>query len=635
MFGGKKDKPVAKKEGSSKPSNYKVGVTTGLYTIARAEELATTVRKLGFALTRGTSVIEIAGDVPHEVTQTEGREIRYIAEKQGLEILWHGSLTIPMCMPERGEYRDAHDHMMKSVRSAVYSGAKYVDFHACLNIWLELMTYAGRKLTMVFCDHEGNFISKILKENERLREWFIRERWDDYVRDILDADEMERASANTSVEAENFRRQEVENVLTKSLKADGVPDDVIEYVVQNMLTAGILRLPREVRNQPELANMKVKVESLMDEVRFRTSKHHAETATRNYKKSIRDKLKKGDPWRVEELRTPTGVIDGYHIMANHLFHTKDRMWMKMAEIYSGVLERYNINYNDDDWLFRAWHEAEVANDREFKEFYYAVVGAKFLQGHIEKLDKWVKEIFIPGELSKMKDSKERDELIKVAKDIKFAIEIPDARDPMHAGLFLLWHPKQIYAAVKVIRESMGNDRVWLLEDWEHLATQGLDPVKEFEDLVKIAPDMGELTISVHANAPNPMHAHEPLELGDVRIYKLLYYMRKTGFGKNRKAYVIYERGGAKDPYQKAIAVLRLAVNSLSKDIHPDELPEEYFGMKGPVAGDFHRQKAIMQDHAWEPLKDLLEIPEEEWTFLSQTAIKKGKKPEAWKKGEFR
>ena len=43
----------------------------------------------------------------------------------------------------------------------------------------------------------------------------------------------------------------------------------------------------------------------------------------------------------------------------------------------------------------------------------------------------------------------------------------------------------------------------------------------------------------------------------------------------------------------------------------------------------------MQDHAWEPLKDLLEIPEEEWTFLSQTAIKKGKKPEAWKKGEFR
>jgi hypothetical protein len=143
---------------------YKVGVTTGLYTIARAEELATTVRKLGFALTRGTTAIEIAGDVPHEVTQTEGREVRYIARKQGIDILFHGSLTIPMCMPERTEWRDAQDHMQKSVRSAVYTGAKYVDFHACLNVWLELMTYAGRKLTMVFCDHEGNFIGKILKE---------------------------------------------------------------------------------------------------------------------------------------------------------------------------------------------------------------------------------------------------------------------------------------------------------------------------------------------------------------------------------------------------------------------------------------------------------------------------------------
>jgi sugar phosphate isomerase/epimerase len=634
MLGKKKGKakPIG---GARPPSNYRVGVTTGLYTIARAEELATTVRKLGFALTRGTSVIEIAGDVPHEVTQTEGREIRYIAGKQGLEILWHGSLTIPMCMPERGEYRDAQDHMMKSVRSAVYSGAKYVDFHACLNIWLELMTYAGRKLTMVFCDHNGKFISEILKENERLREWFIKWRWDDYVRDILTADEMEKASASTNVESENFRRQETESVLTKSLSADGHPAEVIEHVVDHMLTSGILRLPPQVRSQPEFVGLKPKVESLMNEVRFRTSKKQAEISTKNYKRAIREKLAAGGRWRVEELRTPTGVIDGYHIMAHYLFYTKDPMWMKMAGVYKDVLERYGIDYNSDEWLFEAWHTAEASNDRDFKEFFYAVVGAKFLQGHLEELDRWVKDEFIPNELSHVKDSKERAELEKIANDIKFAIEIPDARDPAHAGLFLLWHPKQIYAAVKAIRENMGDDRVWLLEDWEHLATQGRDPVKEFEDLIKIAPDMGELTLSVHANAPNPMHAHEPLELGDVRIYKLLYYMRQTGFGKNRKAYVIYERGGAKDPYQKAIAVLRLAVASLDKGIHPDELPEEYFGMKGPVAGDFHRQKGIMQDHAWEPLKDLLEIPEEEWTFLSQTAIKKGKKPDAWKKGEFR
>jgi len=174
----------------------------------------------------------------------------------------------------------------------------------------------------------------------------------------------------------------------------------------------------------------------------------------------------------------------------------------------------------------------------------------------------------------------------------------------------------------------------MLQDWEHLATQGLDPIEEAKQLVKIAPDAGEITLAVHANAPNPMHGHLPLELGDVRIYQLLYYMRKTGFGKKTKAYVIYERGGDEDPYQQSVVVLRLAVKFLEQDIHPDELPEEYFGMKGPVAGDFERQKQIIQQHAWEPLKDMLETPDQEWTFLSQAAMKKGKKPETWKKSEF-
>ena len=607
---------------NSRKGNYKIGVTTGLYTIARAEELATTVRKLGFALTRGTSCIEIAGDVPHEVTETEGTEIRYIAKKQGIDVLWHGSLTIPMCMPERTEWRDAQDHMMKSVRSAVYSGAKYVDFHGCLNIWLELMTYAGRKLTMVFCDHNGHFIGDILRDNKDLRNWFVNYKWEDFAHDVLSREEITEATAKGHAEAEAMRRDET----ASHLKAAGVEDRIIEYFEMRN------RLPKPPEISQELyEKLKVIIQNMTEQFSIVSGQKD-----RKYlKEAILWKLESGNRWHSEELRTATGVIDGYHVMAHYLFFTKDPMWIEMAKMYKDVLDRYKMDYNDKEWLYNAWHEAEKMNDREFKEFFYAVVGGKFLQGHLEALDRWIKDEFIGNELSKVKNRKEREELIEIAKNIKIAIELPDARDPQHAGLFLLWHPKQIYAAVKVIRKSMNSDRVWMLEDWEHLATQGIDPVKEFENLVKIAPDMGEITISVHANAPNPMHAHEPLEIGDIRIYKLLYYMRKTGFGKKRKVYVIYERGGAKDPYQRAIEALRLAIPPLEKDIHPDELPEEYFGMKGPVAGDFMRQKQIMQDHAWEPLKDLLEIPEEEWTFLSQSAIKKGKKPDVWKKGEFR
>ena len=599
---------------------YQVGVTSGLYSIARAEELATTVRKLGFALTRGTSAIEIASDVPHEVTETEGREVRYIAKKQGIDILWHGSLTIPMCMPERGEYRDAEDHIKKSIRSAVFAGAKYVDFHACLNIWLELMTYAGRKLTMVFCDHEGNFISKILKENEKLREWFIEKRWEEYLHEILTREEMTKASSRGDAEAESWLRDEQD----RRLREGGIPEEIIRFYETHRTIPP--RIPDE---------MSTAMRNILENVTREFSITRSDKDRKYIKQAIREKLAKGELWHTEELRTATGVIDGYHIMAHYLFYTKDKMWTEMAKMYKDVLEEYGLDYNNIYWVDDAWHNAEAKNDRKFKDFFYAVVAGRFLQGHLERVEKWINESFIKKELAGIKDSNEREELINIAKQLKIAIEIPDARDPQHAGLFLLWHPKQIYAAVKVIRQSMKNERVWMLEDWEHLATQGLDPVTEFEELAKTVPDMGEITLAAHANAPNPMHAHEPLELGDVRIYKLLYYMRKTGFGKKNKVYVIFERGGAQDPYQKSVAVLKLAVNSLEKDIHPDDLPEEYFGMKGPVAGDFHRQKAIIQDHAWEPLKDMLDIPEEEWTFLSQSALKKGKKPDIWKKGEFR
>ena len=143
----------------------RVGTSSGIYYASREVELHNTLRKVGYTLTRGTSAMEIAFDVAHEVTFTEGHSIRHMARKQGVQLNAHGDLAVPICIPERGEWRDAHDRMIKSIRSAVFLGAHYIDFHACLNIWLELITYAGRKLTMAFCDEQGQFISEVLYKN--------------------------------------------------------------------------------------------------------------------------------------------------------------------------------------------------------------------------------------------------------------------------------------------------------------------------------------------------------------------------------------------------------------------------------------------------------------------------------------
>jgi hypothetical protein len=584
--------------------SYKLAVTSGLYYIARGEELATAVRKLGFGLTRGTSAVEIALDVPHEITETDGVELRQIAKKQAMEILIHGSLTMPFEVPERGEWRDAHDHALKSIRSAIFAGGKYVNFHACLNIWLELMTYAGRKLTMTFCDHKGRFISEILQEEPKLRKWFIEKKGMDYIRDILNEKERQEISTKASIaRGEVWAGQEINKRVEALAKRLGRPITDQEYA------------------------------KIRDDVNREASIKQSELFEQYFKEKLEEKLSKNARWDSEELRGMLGILEGYLIMGHYMMAIKDPIWVEMAELYKDHLGKYKLNYDNIDSLDEAWHMAQQANDRKFKEFFYGAIGAKFLEGHVEMIFKWMNEELIPKEL------KGKQHLIDIAKALKITFETPDARDPTHAGLFVLWNQRQIYVAVKNIRKTLKTDKVWMLVDFEHMATQGVDPILDMEDIMKKIPDFGTLAAAVHANAPNPGHAHVPLELGDVRVYKLLWYLHQTGFGrtadqKDRLCYVIYERGGGDDPFKQSIDTLRLVLKYIQEGVHPDRLPPEFFGMKGAVAGDIVRQGQIIRDHAWEPLKDLLEMPEEEWGLLSSSAVRKGKAKE-WEKAKNR
>lgn len=592
----------------------KVGVSTGLYGVARSEDLGTAVRKLGYGLTRGVSAIELSEDVPHEITETEGKELRYIAKKQGLELLLHGSLTVPMCIPERGEWRDADDHLKKSVRSAVYAGCSYVNFHASLREWLELMTYAGRKLTMTFCDHEGNFINKLLKKSEKLRKWFVEKRWDDYYTDVLTREEIYRASSRGDAEAEAWRKEEI----GRRMRESGVPNDIIDYY----LTHGSI----PPMTSPDLVR---KIRNIIEKITNEFSVKRSELDRKYIKDAMNRKLSTGGKWRNEELRAIVGVLDGYHIMAHYLFYEKDPIWMAMAEQYKDVLKRYKLDYSKFYWLDEAWEEAEKKNDKEFKEFFYGVCGAKFLEGHMKKLFEWMEKELIGKEL------KGKPELQEIARKLKIALEIPDSRDPSVAGMYILWHPKQLYAAIKTIRKTLKTDRVWILIDFEHIATQGLDVLKVLDEVTQKNPDFGSYVLSVHSNKPNPLHSHIPIEIGDIDIYTLEWYLRRSGMGKTYTAYLIFERGGGEDPFKRAVEALKIIARYLEQDIPPEDLPPEFFGVKGLTAGSFKRQLQIIRDHFHEPLKDLLQMPEEEWSMLSQAAIKAGRKPEAWKKGELR
>jgi len=601
--------------------NLKVAVSTGLFGIARGEELATLVRKVGYALTRGTGAIELAADVPHEVDYTDGKEIRHISKKQGIDLAFHGSLTIPFEIPEMVQYEEADDHLHKSIKSAVYGGCKYVDFHACLHFWVEMLTFTGSRLEIMMADWWGRFISQLLYENEELREYFIDRFWEKYGHYIL----------GENMAAIHYRAEEASkdraNEEAKKRQDEGRPfktrDEYEKYQHEQYL---------------ELHPKYIK-----DALREKLS--HPEEKKREWYFIARER---GD------------YRDACELIANYLFITKDPIWIDSLKMYEKELKPWVDKYGEIDfekhpkWLRDVLKKNEGSGDKNFKEFFYGVVSAKMLQGHLVRLARWMHETkeyegkglptIIENELKIINPrmiEKEKKELMEVLENLKIAIETPDARDPSYAGRYMLWRAKEIFVAIKNTREFLkkeGNphwDKMMLLIDFEHIAGQGVDPIEELTELTKLVPDIGKYIACVHSNRPTSYHSHFPLEIGDDLVYKLLWILTNAEMGKHHTTYILFERGGFKDPFRDSVTTLRLILRFLEKGTHPDKLPDEFYGVypKGLLAQE--RQWVTIFLHAMDPLKGTLKIPEEEYTFLSKAAIEEGKKPEEWKKEEFR
>jgi hypothetical protein len=73
---------------------------------------------------------------------------------------------------------------------------------------------------------------------------------------------------------------------------------------------------------------------------------------------------------------------------------------------------------------------------------------------------------------------------------------------------------------------------------------------------------------------------------------------------------------------------------LEKDVPPEKLPLEFYGLEPGQWASTERQKAQILEHAYDPLKGMLQVPEEEHGFLSKAAVEKGK-TEEWRKEKYR
>jgi len=77
------------------------------------------------------------------------------------------------------------------------------------------------------------------------------------------------------------------------------------------------------------------------------------------------------------------------------------------------------------------------------------------------------------------------------------------------------------------------------------------------------------------------------------------------------------------------------IKFLEEDVPPDKLPDEFYGVSPRGLLSVERQWVTIFQNAMNPLRGLLRIPEEEYTFLGRAATEEGKRPEEWKKEEYR
>jgi hypothetical protein len=301
-----------------------------------------------------------------------------------------------------------------------------------------------------------------------------------------------------------------------------------------------------------------------------------------------------------------------------------------------------------------------------------LVAARYVIGHFEEKNK---EEFIAEEKRRLERALSKDKLEEIeekflnktpfeklsilnalisekSKERRLTIvfENPELTRAGEEGLQRLIHAIDIYRMVKAAEKISNGIYLGMVFDAEHYLHNNLDPMVEIKSLQSGAKDAGKFILVFHVGAPKPYHpAHEPIDIGSEAqywIYKYSYELRKAGFGvkingKEYEGIFIFERGGARGgqyPAQfigQSAAALRIVINFLERDVEPEKLPLDFYGISPTEILSEDRQLAIVKEHFFDPLKGLLQVPEEEYTFLGSKAIEKGKRPEEWKREELR
>ncbi|MFB6207941.1 MAG: hypothetical protein ABEJ69_01180 [Candidatus Nanohaloarchaea archaeon] len=231
-------------------------------------------------------------------------------------------------------------------------------------------------------------------------------------------------------------------------------------------------------------------------------------------------------------------------------------------------------------------------------------------------------------------------------------------------LIKIWRPKDIVTACRAInmtaQEQLDEIHPELDDrpakftiDLEHTASFGVDPWKEMELLIEQEEELAKSGV-IEEDSDKPLakmlrnwhmikpgletrqseSRHGPWARGDVQMYEWLYKMVDAGFARNPEetAYLMYEVGGEQ---RATVYTARIAMNLIELGVEPDELDPtkidangnydnekealmaRFFGMD---KASIDQEWAKIEEHAFDPLKGLLEAEEFEHTWSKKAMI---------------
>ncbi len=566
--------------------SYKVGISSGWWQIGKDPNLLGLALKAGqFGATQGVQFNQVDLDTILEFLEPDLKKFVTRYKKDlGIEIGLHGEVhpsPIMLESAERREWDQSHDRHAVTIRGCAELGIVYLNIHTSNKIQLiqEERQLRPFGYTYQVVDHLGRPFWKLAEEdNEGGRS----------VKNfILRMFEKGAGGIAREIASEEFFKDRYDAHQKK------LNNDVLQEALRRIRQLG----------QPE-------TEDVIDGAFRRVAREWQDNGivrTREaefYYGCWKDS-------KFAKYLLDTGEIDAYIAVATYMIATNDPLWNIVGSTTGNTPHE----------------KAEDAYVNQH-ELFNAAVAMKYIEGHLTTINE---------DNRKVLDGKSMLDYCK-EKNIYILLETPHSSAGTE-GLWRLYNPLHYQHIIRKLACPI----LKMTIDFEQTMAQRIDID---EDLIKkMPPDFGKMVHTLHVGEPVPYFgsAHIPIAIGGHGmhvLYRWIYALKKTGF---KDGIFIFERGSGRrggqgsqpgEVFEESVRALRQIIKYLDKDILPDDLPPEFFGISMENPDVFARQRVIMREHAWDPLEGLLMQPEEKHGFFSKAAVEKGK-GEVWEKRKYR